>query len=101
MPANPKYLTQSKWQKFAKLSAGILGGYLISALLHMVLILLLPFHKEALVSSTFSLFIVWVVLLIIPYLFKNGWKVWGLYLVVILFLSVLFYFVNQQNPFIQ
>lgn len=101
MPANPKYLTQSKWQKFAKLSAGILGGYLISALLHMVFILLLPFHKEALVSSTFSLFIVWVVLLIIPYLFKNGWKVWGLYVVAILFLSVLFYFVNQQNPFVQ
>lgn len=100
MPANPKYLTKSGWQKFAKISAGVLGGYIISTLLHMVLALWLPMHKEVMISSIFTLFIVWVALLIVPYLFKNGWKAWGLYLVVILLLYILYYFGNQKNPFV-
>lgn len=99
MPANPKYLTQSPWQKFAKLSAGILGGYLISALLHMCIPIL--FHsKEVLIVSIFTLYIVWGLLLILPYLFKNGWKVWLLYLGVIILLYVVYHFSSQQNPFL-
>ncbi|WBX76848.1 hypothetical protein PG911_00900 [Tenacibaculum ovolyticum] len=100
MPANTKYLTKSPWQQFAKISAGILGGYIISALFHMVLALWLPIHKEIIISSIFTLFILWCVLLIIPYLFKNGWKVWALYLLITLLLYTAYYFGNQNNPFI-
>ena len=100
MPANKKYLTTSKWQKFAKLSAGIIGGYFITALIHLSFALWFPFHKEALITSIYTIFIIWVVLIIIPFLFKNGWKTWGLYILICMILIVGFYFGKQENPFI-
>ncbi|MDB0600749.1 hypothetical protein [Tenacibaculum maritimum] len=100
MPANSKYLNKSPWQQFAKISAGILGGYIITALLHMSLALWLPHPKEVLITSIYTYFIVWTVLLIVPFLFKNGWKAWGLYILISLFFYVLYYSGNQQNPFI-
>lgn len=100
MPANPKYLTKNPWQKFAKISAGILGGYIITALFHMCLPLWIPNPKAVLITSIFTFFIVWCALLIIPYLFKNGWKAWLLYLAISIVLYVVYYFGNQQNPFV-
>jgi len=100
MPANRKYLHKSSWQQFAKISAGILGGYPISALFHMCLSLWLPNPKEVLITSIFTLFIVWCVFLILPFLFKNGWKAWGVYLLLILVLFGIYYLGNQNNPFI-
>ena len=100
MPANPKYLTKSPWQKIAKISAGILGGYIITSLLHMILAIYIPFHNEVLITSIFSLSIVWCALLIIPYLFKNGWKAWGVYIISVILLYLLYFFANRNNPFI-
>ena len=100
MPANPKYLTKSPWQQFAKISSGIIGGYLISALLHLSLALWLPFHKEMLITSIFTFFIIWCALLIFPFLFKNGWKLWLLYLGIISILYVIYYLGKQNNPFV-
>ncbi|MEO9571791.1 MAG: hypothetical protein ABJH82_11365 [Polaribacter sp.] len=100
MPANTKYLTTSPWQKFAKISAGIIGGYIITSLLHLSLALWLPNGKEILITSIYTVFIVWGVLLIIPFLFKNGWKVWGLYLLISILLYTIYFFGKQQNPFI-
>lgn len=100
MPANPKYLNKSPWHQFAKIFSGIIGGYIISALLHMCLPLWLPYPKEVLITSIFTLFIVWGALLIIPFLFKNGWKALGLYISIIIVLYVLYYFGNKQNPFV-
>ncbi|WP_459210292.1 hypothetical protein [Aquimarina rhabdastrellae] len=96
MPANPKYLTSSNSQKFAKLSAGILGGYVLSAMLHMVLALWVFDHKQVLITSVYSLFLIWMIFLIIPYFSKNGWKVWGVYLFFIIISAVLIYFGKQQ-----
>ncbi|CAM1374062.1 conserved membrane hypothetical protein [Tenacibaculum litopenaei] len=100
MPANPKYLNKSPWQQGAKITAGLIGGYCISALLHMILALVLPFHQEVLVASIVTLFLVWCTLMIIPYLFENGWKVWGLYLIIIALLYTLYLFCNHNNPFL-
>lgn len=100
MPANPKYLTKNPWQQFAKISSGILGGYIVTALLHMCLALWLPASKEVLITSIFTFFIIWCTLLIIPFLFKNGWKAWGLYLAVSVLLYIVYYIGNQQNPFV-
>lgn len=100
MPANKKYLTKSPWQKFAKLSSGILGGYIIAALFHMCCALWLPNSKEVLVTSIFTLYLVWVTLMLVPYLFENGWKVWGIYLLIIIALYIIYYFGNKNNPFI-
>lgn len=100
MPANPKHLNKSPGQQFAKISSGILGGYIITALLHMSLALWLPNSKEVLITSIFTMFIVWCVLLIIPFLFKNGWKAWGLYILISLLLYVIYFLGNKNNPFI-
>lgn len=100
MPANKKYLTTSSWQKFAKISAGLLGGYAIAALLHMCLPLFLPYPKEVLVTSIFTLYLVWVTLMLIPYLYENGWKVWLVYMAIIIVLYMIYSFGNQTNPFI-
>lgn len=100
MPANKKYLTTSKWQRFAKISAGILGGYIVTALFHMCLPLFLPYPKEVLITSIFTMFIIWCALLIIPFLFENGWKAWLLYLSIALVLFGIYLFGVRDNPFI-
>ncbi|MDN3593942.1 hypothetical protein [Zunongwangia endophytica] len=100
MPANKKHLTKSFHQKFAKLTAGFLGGYAISALFHMLLAFWLPDHKLVLITSIFTLFLLWMVLLIIPYLFKNGWKIWGIYFLITLLLYGGVYFGKLYHPII-
>lgn len=100
MPANKKYLNQSPWHQGAKITAGLIGGYIITALFHMCIALLLPAHKEVLISGIVTFFIVWCVFLILPFLFKNGFKAWLLYIIVILALYAVFTFANQQNPFV-
>lgn len=100
MPANPKYLNNNPWQRFAKLSSGLLGGYFITALLHLIASILLPFHKEILVTSIITFFIIWCVFIILPYIFKNGWKVWLIYLGLIVVLGILYYLIQPLNPFV-
>lgn len=99
MPANKKYLTTSSWHIAAKIIAGLIGGYLIASLVHIILILFLPYSKEILITSIFSLFIIWGALMIVPFLFKNGYKVLVLYTAIIILLYVLYYLNNHLNPF--
>ena len=98
MPANKKYLTTSSWQRFAKISAGIVGGYIISALLHIALAYWLPNPEIVLITSVYTLYILWVAIIILSFLAKNGWKLWALYLAIIIVLSVLIYFGKLYNP---
>ncbi|AOW21755.1 hypothetical protein [Urechidicola croceus] len=100
MPANPKYLTTSFWHRFAKITAGILGGFLISAEIHMVLAYWIFDHKIILITSVFTLFIFWVTFMIIPFLFKNGWKIFGFYMLTILILGIAVYFGKIYQPII-
>ena len=87
MPANSKYLTSSGWQRFGKISAGILGGYLVAQTAHLALAAYLD-HVVILITATFSLFIVWAVLIILAFLARNPWKIWSLYLAISIVFSV-------------
>ncbi|MEM6515773.1 MAG: hypothetical protein AAF688_06285 [Bacteroidota bacterium] len=78
MPANKKYLSNGR-QRFLKTSAGILGGFIVTILFHNVLGMLIENRGALVITSAFSSFFVWVGLLVLAYLIKNGWKVWGLY----------------------
>ncbi|PVW15590.1 hypothetical protein [Marixanthomonas spongiae] len=98
MPANKKYLTTSSWQRFAKISAGIVGGYIISALLHIALAFWLPNPKMVLITSVYTLYMLWVAIIILSFLAKNGWKLWALYVAIILVFSVLIHFGKLYNP---
>jgi Ca2+/Na+ antiporter len=96
MPANPKYLTQSKGQRFLKISAAILGGYLVSVSLHLALAAW--FDKATVIMTmSFSGFMLWVALMIVAFLAKNGWKIWGIYLLLTLVFWVLLYAGQSYN----
>lgn len=99
MPANKKYLTPSASQRFAKVSAAILGGLIVAVMFHMALATWFN-HIAVIITSTFSAFILWAVLMIVAFLGKNGWKIWGIYLLTSLVLGVVFYFGNQINPIV-
>lgn len=88
MPANPKYLTQSKSQRIAKISASVLGGFLIASILHLSIALWLTERKNLWATYSFSLFLIWCPLMLIPFLFNNGWKCWRIYGALILVFSI-------------
>jgi len=85
MPANPKYLS-SPGQRVLKISAGLLGGYLLSTILHLVMALIPGVGFNLLVSGTITGFLLWAVFMVIAFLARNGWVIWGIYL----FLSLVF-----------
>ncbi|MGD1839526.1 MAG: hypothetical protein ACFB0B_01300 [Thermonemataceae bacterium] len=90
MPANKKYLSTPK-QRTLKTSAGILGGFMVTILLHNALGTLLENKAVLIITSAFSSFVVWASLLLVAFLFRNGWKVWGLYLLLSgVFLTIIF-----------
>ncbi|MFB3385991.1 hypothetical protein [Flavobacterium sp. LAR06] len=97
MPANPKYLTQSKWQRFAKITAAILGGYFVSVTFHLALASWFN-RANILMTMAFSGFILWVALMVIAFLAKSGWKIWGLYILLTLVFSLFIYLGQTCNP---
>lgn len=100
MPANPKYLTQSKWQRFAKITAAILGGYFVSVTFHLALASWFN-RANVLMTMAFSGFILWVVLMVVAFLAKSGWKIWGIYLLLTFVFSVFIYLGQTYNPMAQ
>lgn len=97
MPANKKYLTKSVSQRFAKISAGMVGGYLVTVSCHLALAFWIN-HVDVLMTLRFGGFILWVGLLIIAFLAKNGWKTWGVYLLITLFFSFAIYLGKTYHP---
>jgi uncharacterized membrane protein len=46
----------------------------------------------------FTGFILWVTLMVIAFLAKNGWKIWGIYLFITLLFALLIYVGKTYNP---
>ena len=90
MPANPKHLSNSG-QRFLKITAGILGGYFVTIFFHNALGSILH-HKGALIITTaYTSFLMWASLLVLAFMSKNGWKIWGIYiLLTLIFSGILF-----------
>ncbi|HLT07580.1 MAG TPA: hypothetical protein VK014_08645 [Cyclobacteriaceae bacterium] len=97
MPANKKYLTKSPLQRFAKISAGLVGGYLVTVSLHLALAAWID-PINVLITLRFGGFILWVALLIVAFLARNGWKVWAAYLTISLIFSFAFYISKTYLP---
>lgn len=96
MPANPKYLS-SNWQRFAKITAGFIGGYLVSVSFHMALAFWIN-HVNIIITGAFTAFIVWAGLMVLAFLAKNGWKIWGIYLLLTLLFSATIYLSKIYHP---
>lgn len=92
MPANKKYLS-SPFQRFLKISAGFVGGYMVMLSFHVMLTYLFD-KKDVIITSAFTGYILWAILLLLAFLAKSGWKIWGYYLLI----SILFalpYIINH------
>jgi hypothetical protein len=97
MPANAKYLTTSPWQRFGKISASILGGYMVAMSFHMALAAWVN-HVNVLITSTFSGFILWASLMILAFLSKSVWRIWLLYLLLTILFTAVSYLGKFYNP---
>ena len=97
MPAHPKYLNPNFWSRFSKISAAILGGFLVTILLHLAIASWFD-HVTVIITSTYSVFILWPILMILTFLAKNGWKVWAIYLLIAVLLLIIIYYGKSLNP---
>lgn len=90
MPANKKYFS-SPLQRFAKISAGMIGGYLLTVSFFLMISIWLD-RQGVFFTLVFAGFLVWVGLLILAFLAKNGWKIWLAYLGLSGLFFLVFYF---------
>ncbi|UBM59136.1 hypothetical protein LAG90_00490 [Marinilongibacter aquaticus] len=91
MPANKNYLTQSPFQRFLKILSGFVGGYFITELFFMLLVLW--FNASAMLFTLrFAGFLLWAALMICAFLFKSGWRALLVFSLSTLALATLLYF---------
>ncbi|MEM9259428.1 MAG: hypothetical protein AAGA62_07255 [Bacteroidota bacterium] len=90
MPAQKKYLS-SRGQRWLKVSCAILGGYFVAMLLQIAIGVHFENKAPVLMTSAYMSFFLWVLFMIIPFIFKNGWKAWATYLLIIVVCSVIIY----------
>lgn len=95
MPANKKYLSQSRSTRISKLIAVFIGAYCASASIHLVLAHLLGFHN-VIATSIYSIFLVWVFFMVVVFSIKSLWKAWGLLLLIIGISSLVIYLKTSQ-----
>ncbi|WPR75576.1 hypothetical protein [Algoriphagus sp. NG3] len=95
MPANKKYLTPTLIHRFSRITAGFVGGYLVTV--SFFLALSFYFDKVSMLFTlVFAGFLLWVSLMIIAFIAKSGWKIWTIYLLLTLCFSVIVY-INQPS----
>jgi len=87
MPANKKYLTRSPWIRLCKILAGVVGGYAVMFSFHMLLTRIFP-QEHVIATSFFTGYVLWAILLLMAFLAKNVWKVWGVYVGLTLLFSL-------------
>jgi hypothetical protein len=89
MPANKKYLTKSPLLRLAKILAGTVGGYAVMLSFHLLLSRIFP-REDVIVTSFFTGYILWAILLLCAFLVRNVWKVWLAYVSLTLLFSLPF-----------
>jgi len=92
MPANKKYLS-SPTQRLVKITAGFIGGYMVMLSFHLLLTHIFA-KQNVVITAYLTGYILWAVLLLLSFLAKNGWKIWGIYLLLTVIFS-LPYLLNQ------
>lgn len=86
MPANKKHLESSIIQRILKITAGFIGGFILSTCFH--LFWMYFFSPETVYTTMYvTQYLLWATLFVIAFLFDQGLKVWVIYLS----LSLLFY----------
>jgi len=92
MPANPKYLSNSK-QRWAKVLLAILGGYIFTSLLHVGIGTLLVDKKYLVGTSIYSSFLVWTAFMIFAFMAKSiQLVIWSLLGSILAIIPIILYF---------
>ncbi|MDP5045073.1 hypothetical protein [Leeuwenhoekiella sp. NPDC079379] len=97
MPANSKYLTTSRAQRLLRLLTGFVGGYAITTLVHLLAASYVS-KSIALITFTFSGFILWAVLFITAYIPKKTWHALVIYTGISVILGMLLFCVPANQP---
>ena len=79
MPAKKEYLATTG-QRALKITAGLIGGYFLAVAFQMLLSVLIPNRTAVILTGAFSVFIVWIALMVLAFLARNGWVIWAIYL---------------------
>lgn len=90
MPANKKYFS-SPLQRLLKISAGFVGGYILTQSFFMLFIQIFK-NAGSIITLQYAGFIVWAALMVVAFLARNGFKIWGLYLLLTAVFSLIIYF---------
>ncbi|TDE18603.1 hypothetical protein [Dyadobacter psychrotolerans] len=93
MPAKNEYLS-TPGQRALKITAGLIGGYLLAVSFQMVLSVLIPDRVAVILTGAFTVFMFWIALMIVAFLARNGWVIWGIYLLSTLTCAVIIYFLK-------
>ena len=90
MSANKKHLS-SPSQRILKITAGLLGGFFVTIFFHNALGSVLEQKGALIITTAYTSFLMWAGLMVLAFLSKNGWKIWGLYLLLTLvFAGIIF-----------
>jgi len=92
MPANKKYLTKSPWIRCAKILTGTVGGYAVMLSFHLFITKFF-LHKEVVVTSFITGYILWAILLLKAFLANNVWRVLAFYVSLTILFSALYTFI--------
>ncbi|MCW8312455.1 MULTISPECIES: hypothetical protein [Sphingobacterium] len=92
MPANKKYLS-TPFQRFLKITAGFIGGYIVMLSFHVLLTTFFE-KKDVVITAGFTGYLLWAMLLLFAFLSKNGWKIWGIYLLLAAVFSLPYFLKN-------
>lgn len=94
MPANKKYLIQNPWTKASKVIASILGALFCTLAVHFLLAMIWGIDG-VMITSLYTIFILWVTLMLMVYWIKKAWVSWLILLAITLICSVLIYLLKK------
>ena len=79
MPANKEYLTRGAKERVAKVSAAVLGGFLVAVSSMIALAFWTENPKVVFMSYTYLMLIIWCALMLAAFLFRKAWQCWVVY----------------------
>lgn len=79
MPANKEYLTHGTAERIGKVSAALVGSFLVAVSSMLALASWSDRPSVVFMSYTYLLILVWCALMLVAFLFRKAWKCWLLY----------------------
>ena len=76
MPANKKYLNQNKAQRIVKVTAALIGSLLVTVSSMLAIAVWVKQPGIVFMTYNYAFILIWCGLMLVAFLFENGWKCW-------------------------